>query len=209
MEANCACIFWKCWHWDRTLLRNSSRPKGAEKINATRRLQVEQNSKTIPRQLEIIEGCGEYDRTQGQRLGLQTNEDVGNGRWHYKCFERRSLRGRSWLSLACIPNSSPRKKQTRPSVWQCALPKPLFQTSQGLPRSLRGPGMGFFCHCQCSWTDSSGALWESDLAGATLLPAWQLLPLIPGTSGLKIAVKVTLVYRRKMSKYTFWTWRNK
>lgn len=25
-------------------------------------------------------------------------------------------------------------------------PKPLFQTSQGLPRSLGGPGMGFFCH---------------------------------------------------------------
>lgn len=40
-------------------------------------------------------------------------------------------------------------------------------------------------------------LLESDLARATRLPAGQLLPLIPGTSGLKIIVKVTLVYREK------------
>lgn len=149
MEANCACIFWKRWHWDRTLVRNSSRPKGAEKINATRRLQVEQNSKTIRCQLEIIEGPGECDRTQGQRLGLQTNEDVGNGRWHHKCFER-SLKRRSWLSLACIPSSSPRKKQAQPWVWQRALPKTLVSDFTRSPKKLGRARYGFLLPCQCS-----------------------------------------------------------
>lgn len=69
---------------------------------------------------------------------------------------------------------------------------------------LGGPGMGFSCHASVFAERALGSL-ESDLAGATRLPAWQLLPLIPGTSGLKIAVKVTLVYREKMLKYTFWT----
>lgn len=145
---------------------------------------------------------------QGQRLGLQTNEDVGNGWWHYKCFER-SLKGRSWLSLACIPSSSPRKKETQAWVWQHALPKPPVPDFTRFPTKLGRARYGFLLPCQCSWTDSSGALLVSDLAEATLLPAWQLLPLIPRTSGLKIAVKATLVYRRKMLKYTFWTWRNK
>lgn len=84
-------------------------------------------------------------------------------------------------------------------------PRALFQPS---PRSLRAaregqvwvsPVMPVFLQ-RGPW----GSL-ESDLAGATRLPAWHLLPLIPGTSGLKIAVKVTLVYREKMLKYTFWT----
>lgn len=91
-------------------------------------------------------------------------------------------------------------------VWQCAHQGPLFQPPPGSPRSWGGPG----------WVSSVGpvfsqrrlssrALLESDSAGATLLPTWQLLPLIPGTSGLKIAVKVTLVCGEKMLKYTFWT----
>lgn len=133
---------------------------------------------------------------QGQRLGLQTNEDVGNGRWHYKCFEG-SPKGRSWLSLACIPSSSPRKKQTQPWVWQLALPKPPIPDFTRFPKKLGRARYGILLPCQCSWTDSSGALLVSDLAGATLLPAWQLLPLTPRTSGLRIAVKATLVYRRK------------
>lgn len=65
--------------------------------------------------------------------------------------------------------------------------------------------MGFFCRASVFSETAFQALLESDLAGVTRLPAWQLLPLIPGTSGLKIAVKVTLVYREKMLKYTFWT----
>lgn len=47
-------------------MRNSPKPKGAEKINATRRLQLEQNSKTIEYQLEIIAGYGEGDREPGK-----------------------------------------------------------------------------------------------------------------------------------------------
>lgn len=64
--------------------------------------------------------------------------------------------------------------------------------------------MGFLCHARVFAQRACGLL-ASDLAGATRLPAWQLLPLTPRTSGLKIAVKVTLVYREKMLKYTFWT----
>lgn len=56
--------------------------------------------------------------------------------------------------------------------------------------------MGFSCHAHVFAERALGSL-ESDLAGAPCLPAWQLLPLRPGTSGLKIAVKVTLVYREK------------
>ena len=60
-------------------MRNSLRPRRTEKINATRRLQLEQNSKTIACQLKIIEGYGEGDRKQGKRLGPWTNQDVDNG----------------------------------------------------------------------------------------------------------------------------------
>lgn len=47
-------------------MRNSPKPKGAEEINATRRLRLEQNSKTIERQLEIIAGYSEGDRKPGK-----------------------------------------------------------------------------------------------------------------------------------------------
>lgn len=60
-------------------MRNSPRPQGTEEINATRRLQLEQDSETIECQLEIIEGSGKGDRKQGKRLGPETSEDVANG----------------------------------------------------------------------------------------------------------------------------------
>lgn len=59
-------------------MRNSLRPKGTEEINATRRLQLEQNSKTIECQLKIIEDYGKGDRKRGKRLGSETNEEVDN-----------------------------------------------------------------------------------------------------------------------------------
>lgn len=42
-----------------------------------------------------------------------------------------------------------------------------------------------------------GAPLESDLARATLLPAWQLLPLIPGTSGPEDCSKSDTCLQRK------------
>lgn len=70
---------------------------------------------------------------------------------------------------------------------------PLFQPSPWFPKQRGRARYGFLLSCQCFCRDGARTLLESDLAGATLLPAWQLLPLRPGTSGLKIAVKVTLV----------------
>jgi hypothetical protein len=162
MEANCACSFWKCWWWDGTLLRNSPRPKGTEKINATRRLQLEQNSKTIECQLKIIEGCGKCDRKQGQQLGPQTNEDVDNGWWHYKhCFER-SLKGRrqSWPSLPCLSSSSPGRGKH--SLWFGNLPSPSTPAPAftGFPEQLRRARYGFLLSCQCSHRDAFGLFWK-------------------------------------------------
>lgn len=149
MKANCACVFWKCWCWDGTLLRNSPRPEGTEKINATRRLQLEQNSKTIECQLKIIEDSGKYDRKQGQWLGPETNEDVDNGCWHYKhCFER-SLKERRQ-----IRHSLPRTPAHHWGRGKCSqrfgkLPSPNTPVSAFTVVSWEaqgGPGMGFSCH---------------------------------------------------------------
>lgn len=94
---------------------------------------------------------------------------------------------------------------TQPRSGSLPTQMPRIQPSPWFPEQLGGPGMGFFCRASVFSETAFQALLESDLAGVTRLPAWQLLPLIPGTSGLKIAVKVTLVYREKMLKYTFWT----
>lgn len=69
--------FLETLRWD--LIEEFTRPKGTEEINATRRLQLEQDSETIECQLEIIEGSGKGDRKQGKRLGPETSEDVANG----------------------------------------------------------------------------------------------------------------------------------
>lgn len=83
------------------------------------------------------------------------------------------------------------------AAWHPAHPNALFQPSLWFPPAAPegqvwvSPVMPMFLQ-RGLW-----GLLESDLAGAPCLPAWQLLPLRPGTSGLKIAVKVTLVYREK------------
>lgn len=120
---------------------------------------------------------------------------------------KRSPRGRRQGPLA-FPGAPAhhRGRGNAAAVWPCAHPRAPVPASTVLPAQLGRGGMvspvgPVFSQRRLS----SRALLESDLAGATLLPAWQLLPLIPGTSGLKIAVKVTLVCGEKMLKYTFWT----
>ena len=87
------------------------------------------------------------------------------------------------------------------AVWRPACPHspvsaftPSFKC---FPQQLSRARYGSLLSHQCFFQRGLWGLLESDLARATRLPAGQLLPLIPGTSGLKIIVKVTLVYREK------------
>ena len=176
-------------------MRNSQRPRGTEKINATRRLQLEWNSKTIACQLKIIEGYGEGDRKQRKRLGPWTNQDMDNGGWHYKRGFERKPEGKE--AESAHPEEEGGEAVWRPACLPAHPGSSLRPSLQVLPPAAQRGQIWVSPVTPVFLKRGLWGLLESDLARATRLPAGQLLPLIPGTSGLKIAVKVTLVYREK------------
>lgn len=163
MEANAciyACSFWKCR--DGTFPRNSPRPKGAEQINATRRLQLERNSETIGCQLEITGGCGEGDGRQGKRLGPETKEDVDNGGWHYKSGFERKPEGKEaeptalpWDSRSSRPQREPRR-----GLAPCPPAGPCPSLRRASPSGPGGPGRGFFCCARLSAETAFRLFWK-------------------------------------------------
>lgn len=117
-----------------------------EKINATRRLQLERNSKTIACQLKIIEGYGEGDRKQGKRLGAWTNQDMDNGRWHYKRGFERKPEGKE-------AESAHPEEEGGEAVWRPACPHtpvPAFAPAfKCFPQQLSGARYGSLLSHQC------------------------------------------------------------